>query len=147
MTILRLSSIFVVLPLLIACGGSAADDQVSIGKTKSAVGGELKQGDECPAEKCEGEVVAGVEGSCAPESVRCVAGPQEGSGVGVCHLEVQCALREGDICPAEKCANEAVANKEGCTPASTRCVAGPQVGSGVGVCHLDVEWSTNCGGQ
>lgn len=140
------ASFFLLLPI-VACGG--ATDDASIGKSRNALGGSLKEGDLCDAEKCGMQA-----GGCAtpaggpevtPSNFRCEALPQVGSGIGACAWAFDCTaatptLKEGDVCPAEKCANEpfACASLEGTpmlTPTNIRCVAGPQVGSGVGVCH------------
>jgi hypothetical protein len=113
----------------------------------------LKEGDVCAAEKCKDQAygcAATADGVVqVATDIRCVAGPQEGSGIGVCRLEATCkaasavpaVLTEGSECPADKCANQqfACANSASGAPqkaTEVRCVAGPQVGSGVGVCSL-----------
>lgn len=75
-----------------ACSG--ATDDASIGKSRDALGSELSEGDACPAEKCARESVACASPAGTPPltatNLRCIAGPQTGSGVGVCHAVADC---------------------------------------------------------
>jgi hypothetical protein len=138
-------SLVLLLPFA-ACGG--ATDDASVGKTKNALGADLKEGDICPDSKCDDQgflcsTVGDGQPAMVATNLRCVAGPQVGSGVGVCQLTGECvpALKEGDPCPAERCGDGAfacavVAGSPPLTAQNVRCVAGPQVGSGVGACQL-----------
>ncbi len=147
-------------PIALSTAACGSGDDVPIGQSRSPVAsGPLTQGDVCPIEKCDGQllpVCASPAGSPAPAppqptptNVRCVAGPQVGSGVGRCSLEadIDCSafwstLKEGDTCPPEKCVNDAFACGPGPSgeprkATNLRCIAGPQEGSGVGVCRID----------
>lgn len=149
--LLKTAACIAIFGSVIACGGTS---DATIGKSRGGIESKaLEEGDLCPASKCEDDAIAcgpTADGQAqAPTNVRCVAGPQEGSGVGVCHLEADCApastvLKEGDPCPADKCAGQDVAcasTPDGSPSKATnvRCVAGPQVGSGVGACRLAHE--------
>ncbi len=153
-----IASFLVATPFALSTSACTSGGDVPIGKTSTAIKGT----DGCPSEKCANEAVA-----CAPSqdgtvrtasNARCVAGPQDGSGVGTCRVAFDCApepvLKEGDLCPDEKCADQGF----GCPPKSDgnplgdgsnqqvvnlRCVAGPQTGSGIGLCHLQGECVPN----
>ena len=70
---------------LFAC---SAEDGAPGEKTSSALGSPLVEGQECPVEKCADQAFATSADGTTPsaDSVHCVAGPQVGSGVGVCQL-------------------------------------------------------------
>lgn len=72
--------------ILVAC--SDAGDEGKLGSNRSGLDSELVEGQECPPAKCEGEAFATAADGTTPDasSFHCVAGPQVGSGVGVCHL-------------------------------------------------------------
>jgi hypothetical protein len=133
-----------------ACSGDDGQDPGSLG---SELGRDrtLKEGDVCDPSMCANAAIACAspdgEEPQVPVNIRCIAGPQVGSGKGVCQLVAECApassltLREGDACPAERCRGESPAcavpaGGSPTTPTNVRCVAGPQTGSGVGVCRL-----------
>ena len=117
---------------------SRGTSDAAIGQSNLASSDVLTEGDLCAPERCEGQAFATPADGTTPTETRCVAGPQVGSGVGVCQLQV---LQEGDLCPEADCAGQAVsctseAGQPELEATNLRCVAGPQAGSGVGVCNL-----------